>query len=170
MNLFQALGEVPPGVPTAPTSTMRNSSARATCQPPRLPAAALRQTCAEKAEPAAPISRATSTIVAAGTPLSARRTRACTGRRALVSTSMNVSNVCGSVGMLLAQILFPVDPAAHELAIVTASRRRMTLAHRQQHRGLAAGPGRKPVVGLRGGVGEARIHHADSCARVLRSR
>src|SRR5262245_66578254 len=33
--LFAAFGAVPPGVPTAPTSTTKNCSARATCQPPR---------------------------------------------------------------------------------------------------------------------------------------
>ena len=71
MNLFQALGAVPPGVPTAPISTTRNSSARATSQPPRLPAAALRHTWVARAEPARATSRATSTIMAASTPDSA---------------------------------------------------------------------------------------------------
>src|ERR1041385_1205314 len=60
-------GEVP-GQLAAPTSTVRNSRARATCHPPRLPAAALRHTCVETAEPARPTSRATSTIFAAETP------------------------------------------------------------------------------------------------------
>src|SRR5574341_2149543 len=50
--LFAALGAVPPGGPTAPARTTKNCSARATCQPPRLPAAVLRQTWEEKAEPA----------------------------------------------------------------------------------------------------------------------
>ncbi len=68
--LFQALGAVPPGVDTAPISTTSSSSARATCQPPRLPAAVLRQMWVASAPPAAPIARAISTIVAAGTPLS----------------------------------------------------------------------------------------------------
>jgi hypothetical protein len=36
---------VPPGVPTLPVSTLRKKSARATCQPPRLPMLALRQVC-----------------------------------------------------------------------------------------------------------------------------
>src|SRR5262249_20731527 len=54
--LFAAFGAVPPGVPTAPTSTTKNCSARATCQPPRFPAAALRHTWVEKAEPARAIS------------------------------------------------------------------------------------------------------------------
>ena len=52
MYLLVALGDVPPGVPTAPTKTTRNWSARATCQPPRFPAAALRHTWDEKADPA----------------------------------------------------------------------------------------------------------------------
>jgi hypothetical protein len=62
---------VPPGVPTAPTSTVRNCSERATCQPPRLPEAVLRQTWLAKALPAFPISRATATITSAATPHSA---------------------------------------------------------------------------------------------------
>ena len=44
--------------------------ARATSQPNRLPAAALRQTWLESAPPARPISRATSSMRAAGTPVS----------------------------------------------------------------------------------------------------
>ena len=68
--LFHALGAVPPGVPTAPTSTTSHSSARATCQPPRLPAAVLRQMCVARAEPASPSARAICTIVSASTPLS----------------------------------------------------------------------------------------------------
>ncbi len=55
-NLLAAFGAVPPGVPTAPTRTTRNCSARATCQPPKFPAAVLRQTWEEKAEPALAIS------------------------------------------------------------------------------------------------------------------
>src|SRR5260370_18765321 len=68
MYLFQPLGVVPPGVPTAPASTVRNSSALETCHPPRLPAAAFRQTWVATADPARPISRATSTIMLASTP------------------------------------------------------------------------------------------------------
>ncbi len=66
--LFQKLGAVPPGMATAPISTTSSSRARATCQPPRFPAAAFRQTWVESAEPARATSRATSTMVAAGTP------------------------------------------------------------------------------------------------------
>jgi hypothetical protein len=68
--LFQALGAVPPGTATAPISTTTSSRARATSQPKRLPAAALRQTWLESAPPARPISRATSSMRAAGTPVS----------------------------------------------------------------------------------------------------
>src|SRR5437870_10556184 len=68
--LFHAFGAVPPGVPTAPINTTISSSARATCQPPRLPAAVLRQMWVASAEPARPISRAISTMAAAETPLS----------------------------------------------------------------------------------------------------
>ena len=69
-NLSHALGDVPPTVPTLPVSTFRKYSALATIHPPRLPAAAERQLWLENALPALAISRATSTIVAAGTPLS----------------------------------------------------------------------------------------------------
>ena len=68
--LLKAPGAVPPGVATAPMRTTRNCSARATCQPPRLPAAVLRQTCVASAEPDRAISPAISTMVAAGMPLS----------------------------------------------------------------------------------------------------
>ena len=70
MYLFAALGAVPPTVPTAPTNTTRNCSARATCHPPRFPAAVLRQTWEEKAEPALAISWATSTITLGSMPAS----------------------------------------------------------------------------------------------------
>ena len=69
--LFQALGAVPPSVLTAPISTTIHSSARATCQPPRLPAAVLRQMWVASAAPARPMARATSTILTASMPLSA---------------------------------------------------------------------------------------------------
>jgi len=42
--LFQALGNVPPSVAMAPSSAEMNMSVRATCQPPRLAAAAERHT------------------------------------------------------------------------------------------------------------------------------
>jgi anaerobic selenocysteine-containing dehydrogenase len=43
LNLFQALGEVPPTVPTAPVSTLKNCRHLATAQPPKLPLPALLQ-------------------------------------------------------------------------------------------------------------------------------
>src|ERR1041384_8862183 len=67
-DLLNALGAVPPGSATAPISTTRSCSARATCQPPRFPAAVLRQTWVDSALPARPTCRATSTMVAASTP------------------------------------------------------------------------------------------------------
>jgi len=54
--LFQALGAVPPGEATAPMRTTTSSRARATSQPKRLPAEALRQTWLERAPPHRPIS------------------------------------------------------------------------------------------------------------------
>ena len=55
LNLFQALGEVPPTVPTLPVSTFRKCRQRDTAHPPRLPEAALRQLWVEKRVPARPI-------------------------------------------------------------------------------------------------------------------
>src|SRR5439155_90751 len=93
-----ALGGVPPGVPTAPISTTISSSARATCQPPRLPAAVLRQTWVASAEPARPISRATSTIVAAATPLSASANSGVKLAYSSPSARSNASKVTGRSG------------------------------------------------------------------------
>src|SRR3954470_2314540 len=69
MNLFHAFGETPPFVPTDPVRTLISHRLRVTCQPWRLPAAAARQMCELNAGAAAAISRATSTIVCAGTPV-----------------------------------------------------------------------------------------------------
>ena len=67
-NLFQAFGKVPPGTPTAPRSAFSRKSVRETCQPPRLPAAALRQVWVLSRVPAVATIRATSSITAALTP------------------------------------------------------------------------------------------------------
>ncbi len=96
--LWSKLGAVPPGVATAPTSTTTNSSARATCQPPRLPAAAFRQTCVASAPPARPISRATSTIVAAGTPDSRSANSGLYSAYSSGRSASKVSNVQGRSG------------------------------------------------------------------------
>ncbi len=68
--LFQALGDVPPTVPTDPVITFKKCSVLATAHPPRFPAPALRQLCVAKRVPARPILRAISTIISAFTPLS----------------------------------------------------------------------------------------------------
>src|ERR1035441_5496317 len=46
-NLFSPFGNTPPSVATAPSSAEMRNRVRATCHPPRFPAAADRQTCAE---------------------------------------------------------------------------------------------------------------------------
>ena len=66
--MFQALGNVPPGTPTAPRSAFSRKSVRETCQPPRLPAAALLQVWVLRRVPAEATIPATSSITAAGTP------------------------------------------------------------------------------------------------------
>ncbi len=66
--MFQAFGKVPPGTPTAPSSAFSRKSVRETCQPPRLPAAALRHVCVLSRGPAVATSFATSSTTAALTP------------------------------------------------------------------------------------------------------
>ena len=70
LNLSQALGEVPPSVPTDPVSTCRKNRQRATCQPPRLPDPAALQVWEAKRAPASAIPRATASIRQASTPVS----------------------------------------------------------------------------------------------------
>ena len=67
-NLFQAFGKTPPGTPTAPVSAFSRNSVRVTCQPPRLPAAALLQLWVLSRGPAAATSFATSRITEAAMP------------------------------------------------------------------------------------------------------
>ena len=67
-NLFQPFGKVPPGTPTAPRSAFSRKSVRETCQPPRLPAAALRQAWVLSRGPASATTSATSSMTAAPTP------------------------------------------------------------------------------------------------------
>src|SRR5918992_4492592 len=71
MNLSQPFGLVPPTVPIDPVSARTNHSARATCQPPRLPAAAERQMCAASRWSQDATSVAISSILAAETCASA---------------------------------------------------------------------------------------------------
>src|SRR5687767_8401796 len=70
-NLCHAFGYVPPSVATAPSSAFSRNSVRATCQPPRLPDAALRQLWDDSRVPADATTSASSAIVAASTPDSA---------------------------------------------------------------------------------------------------
>ena len=93
MNLFQALGEVPPTAPTAPVRALSSMSARVTCQPWRLPAAAARQMCDAKAVPAAAISCAICTTVAAGSPLSCSANSGVYCAYSLRSSRMKFANV-----------------------------------------------------------------------------
>src|SRR5690242_10304138 len=96
--LLAAFGAVPPGVPTAPTRTTRNCSARATCQPPKLPAAVLRQTCDENAEPALAISRATSIMTFASIPASLAANSGVYCAYCSFKSAMKLWNVCGRSG------------------------------------------------------------------------
>ena len=158
--LFQALGAVPPGVPTAPASTTSSSSARATSQPNRLPAAALRQTWVEKARPARAISPATASMRAAGTPLSRSANSGVYSAYSSRERRLEALEADRSVRPLVPQILLPVHPAPHEVAVPGAVAEQ-DVAHGQEHGGLGARPRRQPVVGHRRGVAEPRVHHAD---------
>src|SRR2546426_8818720 len=64
------------------------------------------------------------------------------------------------VGPLLAQVLLPVRPLLDERAVVAALGDQ-DARHRQQDRGFGARPRREPVVGHRGGVGQARVDDGD---------
>ena len=70
-NLLVGARCVPPAVFTEAVNTHKNCMQRATCQPPKCPAAAARHTCAANAPRALAISRASSTMREAGTPHSA---------------------------------------------------------------------------------------------------
>src|SRR5688500_14961327 len=66
--LFQAFGNVPPSVATEPVSAFSRNRQRATCQPPRLPDAALRQLWVERRVPAPATSSAISCSTCGSTP------------------------------------------------------------------------------------------------------
>src|SRR5688572_30987142 len=70
-NLFQALGNVPPGVAMAPMRALRRNRVRETCQPTRFQADAERQLWVDSRVPAPATASATSARVAAGIPVSA---------------------------------------------------------------------------------------------------
>src|SRR5439155_3903318 len=92
-NLFCVFRLVPPFAPTAPTRTHKNCKQRATCQPPRLPDAALRHTCVANALPALPISRATATITSFETPHSFSAASGVAHAYSRSSATRNASNV-----------------------------------------------------------------------------
>ncbi len=97
-NLFSALGNVPPSVATAPSSAEMRNRVRATCQPPRLPAAADRQTCAAKRVPAPATTSATCASTAASIPDSAAAYSKVNWAYCAASTVSNASKVTGSSG------------------------------------------------------------------------
>src|SRR5579875_434334 len=97
-NLFQAFGNVPPGVATAPSSAEMRNRVRDTCQPPRFPAAALRQLWHENRCPAAATTSATSASVSAGMPDSAAANSNVNSAYSPERISSNASNVTGTCG------------------------------------------------------------------------
>ena len=127
-----------------------------------------RASCATRSRvPAPATTSATSRSVAASTPDSARRELERIARIELAQARFsNSSNVRRDAGLLGVEILLPVPPAAHELAVV-ASRLDQMVRDREQDRGLAARMRREPVVGVRRGVREPHVEHDDLRAGVL---
>src|SRR5215472_14851768 len=105
-NLFQALGNVPPSVATAPSSAEIRNSVRDTCQPPRLPAAADRQEWQENRVPAPATTPATSAITASSTPDSAAANSNVNSAYNPARISWNVSKATGRPGWQAARYSF----------------------------------------------------------------
>ena len=126
------------------------------CQPHRLPAAADRQLCVLKVPRARPMARAASTICAASTPVSSAANSGVNCAYSSFSATMKLSNVTARSGRAGAKIAAPVDPGAHELAVVELLVEQH-LDHRQQQRALGSRIGRQPHVRLRRRVRQPRI-------------
>src|SRR6266403_1867313 len=82
------------------------------------------------------------------------------GRVQLLERGVEAVEGHRQIGPLLAQVLVPVRPLLDERAVVAP------LAHEQARHGeqegcLRPGPRREPVVGHRGGVGQARVDDGD---------
>src|SRR5689334_23659425 len=97
-NLFQALGNVPPSVATAPSSAEIRNKVRDTCQPPRFPAAADRHEWQENRVPASATTSATSASTAASTPDSAAAYSNVNSAYSSARTDWNASKVAGRSG------------------------------------------------------------------------
>ncbi len=67
---------------------------------------------------------------------------------------------------LLVEVLFPVPPAAHEVAVVGAGLDHL-VGDGEQDRGLAAGPRREPVIGVGRRIRQPHVEHDDLGAGVL---
>ena len=98
LNLSQALGDVPPRVPTDPVRTWRNHSVRAACQPPRFPEPVERHVWEAKRLPASPTRSATSASLPASIPHSSAAHSKLNSAYASLSTSRNSSKVWGRSG------------------------------------------------------------------------
>ena len=99
-------------------STTSRYRQRVICQPQRWPAAAARQLCVENAVPAAAIASAASMICSAGTPVSVSANSGVNCAYSSFSAASKLSNVRGRSGLLRLEIVLPVHPVAHELAVV----------------------------------------------------
>ena len=82
------------------------------------------------------------------------------GRVELLERALEALVGAGKIGPLLAQVLLPVDPAAHEVAVVAALEHEQA-RDREEQRRFRARPWRQPPVGHRRRVGQARVDHAD---------
>jgi len=97
-NLFQALGYTLPGWATAPMSAFSRKSVRDTCQPPRLPAAALRQLCVDSCVPALATRSATAAMTSGSTPDSRAAYSNVNSRYMSRSACSKLSKTCGRIG------------------------------------------------------------------------
>jgi hypothetical protein len=97
-NLFHALRCVPPGEATAPSRALMRKSVRDTCQPPRLPAAAERQLCVDRAVPAPATISVISRMTSADTPDSAAANSGVYSAYSVERISSNASKVSGAPG------------------------------------------------------------------------
>ena len=116
------LGAVPPGASTAPIRRQQLQRAR---HLPSTQVARRRVAPDVRSErrPGAPdLARDLDDRPRPARPTRSRRTPACIRHRLRRAASRKVSKVCSRRRMLLAQEFFPVDPSAHELAIVQLAR------------------------------------------------
>ena len=102
--------------------------------------------------------RAASTICAAATPVSPAANSGVNCAYCSFSARMKLSNVTARSGPIGAEVAAPVDPGAHELAVVEILVEDH-VRHREEQRAFGARVRRQPQVRLRRRVRQARVDH-----------